>query len=306
MQKMKDGYLPIQFRSENQKMEMRWLYFGDYRFQEPFFDETISHAKYNLPQEEKPVWLPFSETDFEVKAIRPPDLIVYHVSRCGSTLIGQLLGQHPDVSIHSETPLLDELLEHRTLFSQPELVYKNTVHLLRRDAIYQIIKTDSWHLFHSEFLHQTFPDTPAILLYRDPVSVWKSHKRQPGMQVVPGLLRTAQLGDFDSENYRSLPHDLYFAQYITSCYERMLELAKANRGVLVNYDQGAQTMAEISASLTNISIDKNLQSQIELRAKQHSKRPYENFSEEAKNPNTPDFLKKAMELYMDLETIRLL
>jgi hypothetical protein len=51
-----------------------------------------------------------------------------------------------------------------------------------------IVKTDCWHLFHAAELRAWYPESPFVLLYRRPEAVLRSHRRQRGRHMVPGLL----------------------------------------------------------------------------------------------------------------------
>src|SRR5688572_13850722 len=87
-------WIPFKLSVENGIDYCRWLYLGEDRFMEPFFDETISKCR-RLPENSKrfrvistadvlPAW---------ADKLNPVQMsaIIFHVSRCGSTTISQML-----------------------------------------------------------------------------------------------------------------------------------------------------------------------------------------------------------------------
>ena len=62
------------------------------------------------------------------------------------------------------------------------------------------VKTDSWHLHFYDQLRNLFPSVPFILLYRNPMEVVLSQKRQRGMQSVPGIIEPEVFG-FSRQQY---------------------------------------------------------------------------------------------------------
>src|SRR6202000_668743 len=51
-----------------------------------------------------------------------------------------------------------------------------------------IIKADSWHRFFYDQLRRLYPDVPFVMIYRKPNEVFRSHRKQPGLHSVPGLI----------------------------------------------------------------------------------------------------------------------
>ena len=90
-----------------------WLYTGNKKFTEPFFDDTISVCR-NLDENRKPYKVVsdlqiMAEWAGDINAL-VPSAIIFHVSRCGSTLLSQLLGLDETHIVLSEVPFFDELL----------------------------------------------------------------------------------------------------------------------------------------------------------------------------------------------------
>jgi hypothetical protein len=106
----------------------------------------------------------------------PPKGFIFHMSRTGSTLAAQMLGELPDTLTISELqPVNDALL---------------IAHLKRDDALLRAILTayagsgralivhfDAWHALMLPAVRAAFPGVPFVFLHRDPVEVLVSHAR---------------------------------------------------------------------------------------------------------------------------------
>ena len=94
-------------------MAIQWLYVDGIPFNHPFFTDTSTHCK-GLPENHysQKIITPLQHLPLEAKAIEsiPPDAFIFHVSRCGSTMVTQLLSLDPAIIALSEVPVLDEIL----------------------------------------------------------------------------------------------------------------------------------------------------------------------------------------------------
>ena len=85
------NWIPIKLQSDHEIL-CQWLYVGDKKFTDPFFDETISRCR-SIP-ENGHLKKSMSSTDFLSDLVNDMDVIeptafIFHISRCGSTLISQ-------------------------------------------------------------------------------------------------------------------------------------------------------------------------------------------------------------------------
>ena len=107
------GWVPLKLNAAGTNLLCRWLYVGDKDFTEPFFDDTIADRR-SLP-ENGFLNKRMSSVDAltgQVKEVEiiEPTAFVFHISRCGSTLISQMLGMQTSNIILSEVPFIDEIL----------------------------------------------------------------------------------------------------------------------------------------------------------------------------------------------------
>lgn len=305
------GWVPYQLREE--KAECRWLHVGGTRFTAPFFDETISRCL-SLPEN------PFASPRITPLAQLPeiaagcdalePSAFVFHVSRCGSTLVSQLLGLDDACVTLSEVPFFDRLLRARF---QPELAGAVDVatHLPAAIRLYGrrrteaerslVVKLDSWHIgFHSE-LRELYPRTPFILLYRHPSEVVRSHRNQPGMHAVCGVIEDAVFG-FRSEESPAMPWDTHLPRVLAFYYETFLRIAQNDlNALLVPYQPDMIPVVESIARFSGIGISPAHREKMRARAKFRAKNPYEEFHEPPSLETDGDALQNSIARYEELE-----
>jgi hypothetical protein len=187
------GWLPFFVTAHGGQRLVEWGYMGRERFTEPFFLETLQVL---LRRPFNQAFRRQSGLDLLLaRAQSHPGLplkgIVFHMSRCGSTLAAQWLAALPDSVVLSEPEPLDTLLQWPAPFSNTETIQAllSALGQPRRESDRGLfLKTDCWHMAHIDRLLMAFPRTPWVFLYRDPVEVLVSHQRMPGWHMVPGSM----------------------------------------------------------------------------------------------------------------------
>ena len=128
-----------------------------------------------------------------------PSAFIFHASRCGSTLISQMLAQLDNHIVISEPPPLDALL--RSDLPPSNVVPPSKGCCPPMDSVGSVseqrlvIKLDAWNIGELPLLRECFPETPWLFLYRDPLEIAVSHLRRPGMHMVPGMIGASVLDD---------------------------------------------------------------------------------------------------------------
>ena len=241
-----DGYVPIRVYGQAQPFAVDWCYLGNERFEESFFDQTI----------QRQLRLPFNQlfrpqTTLEDLRERqtdrpgvPPAGFIFHMSRCGSTLLAQMLAALPQHIVISEAGPIDTVLQ--THFRDPAVSDDQRVAWLRAliAALGQpragaetklFIKFDAWHTLFLPIIQQAFPEVRWVFLYRDPVEVLVSLSNERGGQALPGVLPPGLLG-LTHEMLSTLSLDEYAARALAG----ICGAAWANRnacGRFIAYDQ---------------------------------------------------------------------
>jgi hypothetical protein len=240
------GWLPIRGWRRDGEWRLDWCWFGEQRLTRPFFRDDVDLS----------LRLPFNqafrrETTLDAlldwQAARPgvvPGAFIYHASRCGSTLMAQMLAGLERNIVLSEPPPLDSLL--RAHFLDPAVQGRQpqwirallSAYGQRRLGVEErlLIKLDAWNVFEAPLLHALYPDTPRIFLYRDPLEIVVSQRRQPGMHSVPGFLGPSAL-DFSEEEAQAMPPLEFVSRSIGRILEQGLELCRRYGGVPVNYSE---------------------------------------------------------------------
>ena len=316
MQSELRGWLPFQLRPGPEAADCRWLYVGDTRFTDPFFEETTSRClslpenSFGPPRSTRLDQLP--EIARGLDALEP-SAFVFHVSRCGSTLVSQLLGLDEACVTLSEVPFFDHLLRARF---QPELAGAVDVatqlpaairlHAQRRSERerFLVVKLDSWHTgFHAE-LRALYPRTPFILLYRDPVAIVRSHRKQPGMHAVRGVIEDAVFR-FHADESADVPPSAHLPRVLAFYYETFLKIARSDsRSLLVPYQPDMMPAVETIARFAGIEISAAHCERMRARAAFHAKRPDEKFHAAHPDGAEDDMLQTCVARYQALERFR--
>lgn len=241
------GWVPIRFYWEDGRPLIDWCWVGARPFAEPFFNQTIDAA----------LELPFSsmfrpqtslDTLAEHHAIEPglhPRGFIFHMSRCGSTLVSQLLAALAGSVVLSESGPIDSVV--RAKFRDPLLTDERRAQWLRwmvsalaqrrsGDEQQLFIKFDSWSALDLPIIHRAYPDVPWIFLYRDPVEVLVSQLARRGAHMVPGAIEPELFGMTVSEAYEMQPEQ-YCARVLASACEAALSHQRSFGGMMINYVQ---------------------------------------------------------------------
>lgn len=237
------GWIPIRvFRAEG-SYQVDWCYMGDTRFADPFFDQTIERClrhPFNLAfRRQTPI-----EALAELQALAPgipPAGFIFHLSRCGSTLVCQMLAALSQHTVISEASVIDSILRARqgtaAITDEQRIGWLRGLigalgRLPREVESRLFVKFDSWQAVDLPVIRRAFPDVPWVFLYRDPVEVLVSHYREPGAQMVPGLMDPGWMGMGLDEAGRT-PRDQYTADALAAICRAAL--ANGEGGRYINY-----------------------------------------------------------------------
>lgn len=227
------GWYPVVARND----KLWWRFFGEKRFSEPFFYNSLS----SLKQDKRLcVQTAFNALDAFENSMTPTAFI-FHTSRCGSTLLSQLFASLSSCVVMSEPPIIDSYLSlyhARPEQNGAEKTLRQLVGALGQRRFEEerhfFIKLDSWHINSLPLFRKAFPGTPFIFMYRKPEEVLASHQRQRGPQMVPGLVDTAML-DLDSEPLEPGELDKYSVKVLRHFFKAACD--QADELILLNYNQ---------------------------------------------------------------------
>ncbi|UZE01243.1 sulfotransferase family protein [Pseudomonas mediterranea] len=284
------GWLPIRVWQEAGQWWVDWCWFGEKPLSQPFFGDAVEAA----------LRLPFNQvfrrqTPLDALAQwqhqspgLAPSAFIFHASRCGSTLISQMLAQLDDHIVVSEPPPLDRLLRSDLPSAERRAALKGLLSAYgqpRRGVERRlVIKLDAWNIGEFSRLRECFPDTPWLFVYRDPLEIAVSHLRRPGMHMVPGMIGASVL---DDGLPFSGPED-FIARRVGRLLQAGLEQCQACAAEAVDYRELPDAMAGKLAIF--FQLDEVQRRRAFASVKRHAKQPAQGFtgdSEEKRREASP-------------------
>ena len=285
------GWLPIRVRWQQQNPLFDWCFLGRRRFTEPFFDDTIQ-AMFRYPF--NLLMRPLTGIDvlancYKLRPGLPPTGFIFHLSRCGSTLVSQMLAALPQNVVISEASPLDRMIRaytHRPEISDAERI--DWLHWMvaalgqirTEEAEHYFIKLDSWHVFDMDILMKAFPDTPWIFLYRHPLEVLVSHSRQRGGGTIPGIIGY-QLPGLSFDDSLQISAEEYTARVLAKICESALRFQNHPNGLFVNYNQLPQFVTSTLLRHFRVDYSENEIDIMNLAARFDAKTPTVEFTDDA-------------------------
>ena len=230
----------IRWRANGPLVE--WCHLGDLRFTHPFFEQTIVLAMqhpFNLLFRHGTPLADLRGADTELKLAG----FIFHMSRCGSTVVTQMLAALARNVVLSEPTPLDQILRAPARLrdlSEDQLVawLRGMVAAMGRKRRTEerelFIKLDAWHVLMLPLLRRAFPNVPWIFLYRDPLEVLVSHAQSRPVQMFPGSIDPALLAS-DPAVLGAMSPDAYTALVLSRCLDAAI--AHHQGGLLVAYDE---------------------------------------------------------------------
>jgi hypothetical protein len=169
-----------------------------------------------------------------------PTGFIFHMSRCGSTLVSRSLAQSPRHLVRSQPGALRDGIwtaltagwtagptAGPTAEGEPEsgalTQFRNLIGYLLRTANEPVdgafIKFYSENVLFLDLVQAAFPDVPSLFLFRNPVEVMASVGRNgTGMLAARGTKRAAWVAGLSTEDEQQLDD----VAYLIACYRRYL------------------------------------------------------------------------------------
>jgi hypothetical protein len=232
------AWVPAQIRFTPAGPLIDWCHLGDLRFTDPFFNQTIDRAMahpFNLLfRRATPLESLAEPESFE---LRPAGLI-FHMTRCGSTLVAQMLASLPANVVLSEPRPIDRILRAPTRLAgvSAERLARWLRAILaalgrRRRAEERdlIIKLEGWHVLLLPLFRRAFPEVPWAFLYREPVEVLA-----PMAQRFPGGIEPALVG-LTWPQVAAIPLERYCALILERICRAAIEHYREGDGLLIEY-----------------------------------------------------------------------
>jgi hypothetical protein len=172
------GWIPVSLEFGDGAAPLaEWLYAPGERFTEPFFEDSVRG---------------FRRTPLTVltrcKAPLPgapgaPVGMIFHMSRCGSTLVSRAFAALPCATVLSEPQPFDQILQCGASNGEKIQWLRWLAGAFAGDRL--IVKFDAWHAPYLPLIQEAFPESPWVFVSRNPLEVLASQLRQPGLHMIP-------------------------------------------------------------------------------------------------------------------------
>jgi len=236
-----------------------------------------------------------------------PDGFIFHMSRCGSTLVAQMLAALPSNIVVSEAvPLnaavqLSGSLPHLSPDKHVRVLPAMVAALGRRRLgaeRHYVIKLDSWHTLALPLFRRAFPRVPWVFLYRDPVEVLVSQMRERGLQLIPGALSPCPFG---IENGAGIGGEEYCARALEKICAAALENFGFGRGLAINYDELPDAVWQKILPHFGIACSEEEKAAMRLAARRDAKAPFAEFVSDtnAKQHQATKVIRVAAQRHLD-------
>ncbi|HEX4137514.1 MAG TPA: aspartyl/asparaginyl beta-hydroxylase domain-containing protein [Bryobacteraceae bacterium] len=239
------GWTPVRVFFRDRIPVAEWVYTGSRRFTEPFFEQSVKIALRNpfarFFRREIPLDVGNEAESGELPM--KPSGFVFHMSRCGSTLISQMLAAPQSHLVIAEAEPIDNVIQAKQ--SVADLTGEEHVRWLRRivaalgrrrpvhERAY-VIKLDAWHIRGLPLLRAAFPNTPWIFVYRDPLEVMVSQLARPGRLNLPGAMDPSILG-LEPGDVTGLSREAWCAGVLKRFLCAALAARQDSHGLFVSY-----------------------------------------------------------------------
>lgn len=169
-------WLRYALRHDGARLLVDWCKLADCRLEELFFDQSIHRLLRHNPRAARTTPV---EALGELASNHPPTGFIFHLSRCGSTLITQMLAAVPEFVVFSE-PAIVETLRSGTyqraaaLNEQKTWLLKKVIQAFagcKADGRGAFIKFTARAIFDYPLIKLAYPDVPCIFIHRDAVEV---------------------------------------------------------------------------------------------------------------------------------------
>jgi hypothetical protein len=187
-----DDWTPVWIRTAGEPV-VDWAMLGG-PLSDPFFEQTADRAMRR----------PFNQVFARATSLaalprahahRAPDGFVFHMSRCGSTLVAQMLAALPASVVISEAQPVDALLALRRAGRLDDAAAEDALRGLlaalvrpqREHARRLFVKFHASHVLELPFLARAFPGVPWVFLFREPRAVLRSQERALGAETFAAM-----------------------------------------------------------------------------------------------------------------------
>ncbi len=276
------GWTPFRAAFHGPEMLVDWCHLHGRRATEPFFHATVAEAMrhpFNLAFQQR--------TPIEALAELPPGLpvagFVFHMSRCGSTLITQALAAFESNIVVSEAaPLRSVLRAHGVGRASPDAVsgwLKGLVNAYAQQRFsYEarlVVKFMAADVLDIALVRNAFPDVPWIFVTRDPAEILASQAASAGVDLLPGQVAASRLGLTGA--VETMEETAYRAHVLAALAQAALDAHASGRGIILDHSELPSALWTKVAAHFGLHPHPAALDLMQAVSRRHSKRPAEPF-----------------------------
>lgn len=269
-------------------------------FKEPFFlDSLLKHYNISLKSNDESEGnklvrsLDYTDTKHEITLVPVETFLAYfesgmscnkvififHIARCGSTLITQMLNESPSFYTISEPPIINKILDPKSGLSNniSSRLLKASVNSINLTApagsLATVIKFRSWISLFLKSIIEIFPETPWLFVHRNGCEVLSSVIQSP-----PGWLRSKDAYSAFFAKHICLSENDFLScsanEFITRLLGQFCKIAKENqseKSYFVNYTSLQQDLFAYLDSINGLKISSEEKSLMCLSVQIYSK-----------------------------------
>lgn len=251
------GWVPYRLRRDRSGVLVDWCRIRGNRLEEPFFDQSI----HRILHEDHATRSTHFVTLSNLPVSRAPSGFMFHVSRCGSTLIAQMLASIERAAVFSEPAILEAVL--RGAFANREAADEQKITLLKYvigafvasdpERSTTIVKFSARAVRDHALITRAYPGVPCLFVYRDPVEVLVSLAASMRDRLPPGLGQAGLL-EGDVQSIQSLRPAEFWGRVVASQCDAALTLCARLQPLLVNYRELPQSVWTDIAAFFGIAL----------------------------------------------------
>lgn len=287
------AWRPIRLFWNGAHVMVDWARLGDAALPHPFYQDSVGEL----------LRLPFHNAFRRVTRIDEllawherspgigPSLVIFHVSRCGSTLIPQTFSQSPRHLGLSEPAPVDFLL--REALGNGYLDEEQVVCVLRAwlgawaqrsesgslSLAAVTLKLDSWCTDKAHVIERAWPDALRVFLTRDPLSVLVSQMNERALFLVPGVMGPHfGLPGVSLQEQCTMPADLFCARMLERVYADMTRVADPSNALILDYAELHNAVEERLLPRLSWMPDASEREAMRERLTRHGKHPHQPFA----------------------------
>ncbi len=285
-----EGWIPGRIHWMPGGPTVEWLYLGTDRLSDPFFEATMRRQldrPFRALFRRQTTMEELVEHAEQAPDIRPAGFIL-HWSRCGSTLITQMLAASPANLVISEAGCIEDLIWagawNRSLTVEAMARWlRALIRILgqpRAGETRYFVKFEPLQTLALPLIRAAFPETPWIFVYRDPLEILVSLARSTPFFAMPGASVAGFFPLPPGQSAQMDPAD-YAARVLNRIGSAAAARLESGDGVAVHYTELPDAVFSRIAGHFRCSWTSGERDAMQTAARRDAKRPSSRFESDS-------------------------